>query len=96
MPGAQAPQRPPQPSEPQALPEHFGAHPHALPPPGASRQVAKPEQLPQEPPQPSLPQDLPAQLGAQQLPATQTAPAVHDPQLPPAPSGPQVLPAQLG
>ncbi len=64
---AHAPQVPPQPSSPHALPEQAGVQ---EPPAHCPELVHEPpaSQVPQLPPQPSSPQALPAQLGVHEEP----------------------------
>ena len=76
---AHEPQLPPQPSEPQVLPEHDGVHEETHWP--LELQVEPEGQVPHEPPQPSEPQVLPLQFGVQPPPPP---PPVHDwPQIEP-------------
>lgn len=87
------PQLPPQPSDPQDLPWHWGTQTHA---PDAE-QVEPEPQLPHVPPQPSGPHCRPSQRGTHaQRPSVQLSPELQVPQLPPHPLSPHSSPAQLG
>ena len=91
------PHEPPQPSEPQVLPVHAGAHAATHWP---LTQLSLVAQVPQTPPQPLEPQTLPLQAGTQvvtQAPSgVQFALAAQVPHTPPHPSAPQTLPVQTG
>ena len=99
MDGAQVPQEPPHPSEPQFTPAHEGVQPSLVQVP-APLQVVPPGQVPQEPPHPSLPQLFPPQSAVHetsQRPASpQAVPSGQSPQVPPHPLGPQTLPSHSG
>jgi hypothetical protein len=93
----QAPQKPPQPSGPQALPSHWREHrgrqfasgPHQVPC----------AQVPQSSPHPSGPQSCPRQEGTHEpehRPSTQDSPSLQVPQEPPQPSSPHSWFPQAG